>query len=161
MATSYPLVTDEKNELGYILDAVPSEPYNTTSEKPIAYVFGHGLWNDLEVDKTHQWYETIETGMRDKAPWLFEDSTPFPRLFITPTASGVHKPEMFWASQGNLAMKQFEESVGHWIKGRGVDHLGMFNASIQYNSYDGTHGGMKMGLLKAMMVLNWLNTFEF
>jgi len=23
------------------------------------------------------------------------------------------------------------------------------------------HGGMKMGLLKAMMVLNWLNTYEF
>lgn len=101
-------------------------------------MFGHGLWNDLEVDKTYLWWEALEEGMREKSPWLFENGIPLPRLFITPTASGINKPGQFWGTQGNLAMKVFEETVGPWMQEKGVDHLGTFNASIQYNSFDGT-----------------------
>lgn len=118
--------------------SVPDEPYSTTGDKPVAFVFGHGLWNDLEAGKTYQWWNTIEKNMRQKSPWLFREDTPLPRLFITPTASGVHKPSQFWGTQGNLAMKVFEERVGPWMEKKGVSHLGTFNASIQYNSFDGT-----------------------
>ena len=137
MATSYPLVTESKDEISLVLNAVPEEPYQP-GDKPIAFVFGHGLWNDLEVDKTYEWWETLDSSIKAKAPWLYENGTAFPRLFITPTASGINKPEVFWPSQGNLRMKSFEETVGPWMQERGVDHLGMFNASIQYNSFDGT-----------------------
>jgi hypothetical protein len=137
VATSYPLVTEKKNEIELVLQAVPEEPYGP-DDKPVAFIFGHGLWNDLEVDQTYEWWETIDTSIREKAPWLYDNGTAFPRLFITPTASGVHKPEVFWPAQGNLRMKVFEEAVGPYMKSRGVDHLGMFNASIQYNSFDGT-----------------------
>ena len=131
-------MTAEKNEVEGVLNAVPFEPYTNTGSKPVAFVFGHGLWNDLEADKTYLWWETLEVSMRQKSPWLFEDDTPIPRLFITPTAAGVHKPEQWWATQGNLAMKVFEETVGPWMENKGVNHLGTFNASIQYNSFDGT-----------------------
>lgn len=137
VATSYPLVTEKKDEIAQVLAAVPNEPY-AVDEKPVAFVFGHGLWNDLEVDKTFEWWQTIDSSVKEKAPWLYENGTAHPRLFITPTASGVNKPEVFWPSQGNLRMKVFEETVGPWMRDQGVDHLGMFNASIQYNSFDGT-----------------------
>ena len=46
------------------------------------------------------------------------------------------------------------------MKDRGIDHLGTWNMSIQSNKYDGVHLDMKGNLVKAMMVMNWLNMIE-
>ena len=60
-------------------------------------------------------------------------------------------------SQGNRALVLFEEEMSQEVKKRGLEHLGTWNMSIQANLYDGVHMDMKGNLVKAMMVLNWLN----
>jgi len=54
----------------------------------------------------------------------------------------------------------FEESVAAELGRRGVEHLGTYNMSVQSNKYDGVHVDLKGNLIKAMMVLNWLNMLE-
>lgn len=51
----------------------------------------------------------------------------------------------------------FEEAVGIEAAKRGLEHLGTWNMSIQARKYDGVHLDMRGNLVKAMMVLNWLD----
>ena len=62
----------------------------------------------------------------------------FPRLFITPTASGRNKPPQFVMTQGHIALQRFEGNMGPWVKEQGYDHLGVYNLTIQNSSPDGT-----------------------
>lgn len=57
-----------------------------------------------------------------------------------------------WAVWANLDLQL--------AKDRGIAHLGTWNMSIQSNKYDGVHLDMKGNLVKAMMVMNWLNLIE-
>ena len=109
-------------------------------DKPTAFIYGHGLWNNLEADQTFLWWEQLDATMRARAPRLFadEDDAPVPRLFVTPSAGSPKKPEIFWAKQGNLAIARFEKEVGAWMREKGVDHLGIFNLTVQSTSPDGT-----------------------
>jgi len=51
----------------------------------------------------------------------------------------------------------FEEIMAQEAKKRGIEHLGTWNMSIQSHKYDGVHLDMKGNMVKAMMILNWLN----
>ena len=51
----------------------------------------------------------------------------------------------------------FEEAMAPVAKSRGIEHLGTWNMSIQSHTYDGVHLDMKGNVVKAMMILNWLN----
>lgn len=51
----------------------------------------------------------------------------------------------------------FEEGVRVEVEKRGMELLGTWNMSIQARKYDGVHLDMKGNLVKAMMVLNWLD----
>lgn len=123
-------------------------------EKGIAFVFGHGLWNDLDLQKTVNWMDTV---LRTITGTIGRD---WRGLFVTPNASGKEKPDEYIVSQGNKALMLFEEAVGIEAAKRGIEHLGTWNMSIQSNKYDGVHLDMKGNLVKAMMVLNWLNLIE-
>jgi len=79
---------------------------------------------------------------------------------MTPSAGTPRKPEIFGVKQGNLAVARFEQNVGNFMRSRGVDHLGLFNLTVQSTSPDGTHAGMQVNLVKAMMVLNWLDSWS-
>ena len=79
---------------------------------------------------------------------------------LTPNAAGIHKPIEWIQSQGNKALMMFEESVKIEASRRGVEHLGTWNMSIQSNKFDGVHVDLKGNLVKAMMVMNWLNLLE-
>jgi len=99
---------------------------------------GHGLWNDLDKDKTFMWYDQIMDATTKHAPYLSEAGAIFPRLAITPNAAGEKKPDIFIARQGNIALSRFEKIVGGWARARGMDHLGTYNMSIQATNPDGT-----------------------
>jgi len=102
----------------------------SSSEKVEAIVFGHGLWSNLELKQTLDWFDTVLRAIDDaKAKRWYG-------LFVTPNAAGKEKPD-------------------DWI-----EHLGTWNMSIQSNKYDGVHLDMKGNLVKAMMVINWLNLIE-
>lgn len=124
------------------------------AKKGAAFVFGHGLWNDLDLQKTLNWMDAV---LRTITGTIGRD---WRGLFVTPNASGKEKPDEYIVSQGNKALMLFEEAVGIEAAKRGIEHLGTWNMSIQSNKYDGVHLDMKGNLVKAMMVLNWLNLIQ-
>jgi hypothetical protein len=119
-----------------------------------AIVLGHGLWSNLDLKKSLDWLDTVlqtidSTG---KKGWH--------GLFVTPNAAGKEKPDDWIVTQGNKALTLFEEALAVEAGKRGIEHLGTWNMSIQSNKYDGVHLDMKGNLVKAMMVMNWLNLIE-
>ena len=144
----FPIAPEELNRLRSLLPATkPSRPY--------AFIFGHGLWNDLDLQATLDWLDTILDTMLSQAPWLSSSSSSlpalssptsserkgetgfWPRLFLTPNAPGKDKPDEWLITQGNKAIMIFEESVGIEVRKRGLEHLGTWNATVQANKYDG------------------------
>lgn len=119
--------------------------------KPTAFIFGHGLWSDLDLQKTMNWLDEIIATITGTI------GTDWAGLFVTPNAAGKEKPDEWIVSQGNKALVLFEEGVLIEAAKRGVESLGTWNMSIQASKYDGVHLDMRGNLLKAMMVLNWLN----
>ncbi|KAL9006676.1 MAG: hypothetical protein Q9188_000550 [Gyalolechia gomerana] len=183
MMIRFPIPSDELDRLRALIPA--KKP-----ERPYAFVFGHGLWNDLDLQATLDWLDTLLDVSKQHAPWLASSSNSkpstsptrtkgsaaraaaaakrerkhgsgfWPRLFLTPNAAGKEKPDEWIISQGNKALMVFEEAVGTEVNRRGVEHLGTWNMSIQSNKFDGVHVDLKGNLIKAMMVINWLNMIE-
>ncbi|KAL8962082.1 MAG: hypothetical protein Q9193_001466 [Seirophora villosa] len=185
MMIRFPIPSDELDRLRTLLP--PKKP-----DRPYAFVLGHGLWNDLDLQATLDWLDQLLDVSKQHAPWLASSVTKsstssirpkdraaavaaaaaaakrerkhdlgfWPRLFLTPNAAGKEKPDEWIVSQGNKALMVFEEAVGMEVRRRGVEHLGTWNMSIQSNKFDGVHVDLKGNLIKAMMVLNWLNMIE-
>lgn len=134
----------------------------TKPSRPYAFIYGHGLWNDLDLQATVDWLDKILDTSVSAAPWLSpgysstssrpsagnkrnrktaaekrEKSGFWPRLILTPNAAGREKPDEWLVSQGNKALMIFEEAVGVEAGRRGVEHLGTWNMSIQSNKFDG------------------------
>lgn len=140
----FPIPSEETARLRDILPSKkPSRPY--------AFIFGHGLWNDLDLQATLDWLDHVLDTIASKAPWL-SPSAPsqprasrdkkrttafWPRLFLTPNAAGREKPDEWIVSQGNKALMIFEEAVAVEVKRRGVEHLGTWNMSAQSTKFDG------------------------
>ncbi len=136
-------------EIGRLRDIIPS----SKPSRPYAFILGHGLWNDLDLQATVDWLDQVLEAILSKATWLSQSShdsshlhrnrdnqreAPFwPRLFLTPNASGREKPDEWLVSQGHKALMIFEEAVGIEAKKKGVEHLGTYNMSVQSNKFDG------------------------
>ena len=59
----FPIAPEELTRLRSLLpSAKPKRPY--------AFIFGHGLWNDLDLQATLDWLDLILETSSDKAPWL-------------------------------------------------------------------------------------------
>ncbi|KAI0395158.1 hypothetical protein F5Y17DRAFT_474859 [Xylariaceae sp. FL0594] len=133
-----------------------------------AFVLGQGLWNDLRVEEATEWVRAVLTSIESKMEPGFgkqrkdKDSpvTSIPILLITPNAAGELKPDKFIVTQGNEALVRFEHAMGEVASRHGIDHLGTWNMSIQARLYDGVHMDMRGNLVKAMMVLNWLDKLD-
>ena len=169
----FPIALDEVERFKSVLGVdKPTKPY--------AFIFGHGLWNvrskaslsilrsltkltiiqDLDLQATVNWLDQVLEMITTQLPYLAKRDAFFPRLILTPNASGRHKPDQWLVSQGNKALQIFEESVKSEAERRGIEHLGTWNMSIQANKFDGVHVDLKGNLIKAMMVLNWLNLVQ-
>lgn len=153
----YPI---EKAELERLEMAVDKNP---NSRK--AFILGHGLWNDLEIDKSKAWMDTVLKVIDSKLRLRMRLRTlrhgrNLPILLMTPNAAGDKKPDEYLITQGNKALVHFERAMAREAAKLRVDHLGTWNMSIQANLYDGVHMDLRGNLLKAMMVVNWLNLLE-
>lgn len=100
---------------------------------------------------------------RDDEDWRAQFTRPPqpkgpPRLWISPNAQGLHKNPFFVLGQNNIKLMSFEREMRGWLQDRGFDVLGMFNLTVQSESLDGTHASMESNLVKAMMVVNWLDS---
>ncbi|KAI9725524.1 MAG: hypothetical protein M1828_003012, partial [Chrysothrix sp. TS-e1954] len=127
----YPILDEDMDDFTQHL--APERP-----AKPYAFIMGHGLWNDLEVDMTKAWIDQLIAGIEGKAAYLKGDGAYFPKLFMGPNAAGIRKPEIFLARQGNIAITKFEHEVGPYARRQGFDFIGTYNATIQSNNPDGT-----------------------
>ncbi|KAI5925725.1 hypothetical protein F4810DRAFT_28577 [Camillea tinctor] len=153
----YPIPEEERRRLERAIDTDPS--------RRTAFVLGHGLWNDLEVEQTTAWtdavLETIDARLRMRMRLrTMSRNRNMPVLLITPNAAGERKPDEWLVSQGNKAIVRFEHAMAAVAARKRIDHLGTWNMSIQATLYDGVHMDMRGNLLKAMMVLNWLDLLE-
>ena len=128
----------------------------TKPRKPYAFIFGHGLWNDLDIVATENWLDGILEATLERAPYLGHKTTLWPRLFISPNAAGLKKPDQWITSQGDKALQMFEHGTREMVWEKGVEHLGMWNMSIQSTKYDGVHLDLRGNLIKAMSVVGWL-----
>lgn len=126
-------------------------------------IFEHGLWNQLDVEKTMAWIEQIEEALTTRNPLLLQrDHEPhvIPRLFVTPTAQGANMPGRYLTLQNNIRLQAHGNLLRPWFHQREYDYLSLFNLTAQATIVDGVHAGFKVNLVKAMMVLNWLNTLK-
>ncbi|KAI0534063.1 hypothetical protein GGR58DRAFT_516436 [Xylaria digitata] len=153
----YPIEDVELKRLEAAIDTDPSSPK--------AFILGHGLWNDLELDMSKAWLETVvkvidsKLGLRLRLKKLRQTRN-MPILLITPNAAGEKKADEYLVTQGNKALARFEHAMAQEAAVQRIDHLGTWNMSIQGNLYDGVHMDMRGNLLKAMMVVNWLNLLD-
>ncbi|KAK9450169.1 uncharacterized protein V1518DRAFT_195262 [Limtongia smithiae] len=146
----YPQPDEEIARYGEDLDNVPPG-------RKVAFVYGHGLWNDLDVQATLNFLDRAESVVKQRFPEYSHDTKTFPRLFITPNAAGPRKQDAFILTQGNKPLMIFENSMYAVLPERNFDVLGTWNMSIQSTSLDGVHCDIKGNLIKAMMLLNWLD----
>ena len=128
--------------------------FTTKPKTPYAFVFGHGLWNDLDLQATENWLDGILAATTKRAPYLRHSL--WPRLFVSPNAAGLKKPDQWIQSQGDKALQMFEHGSRELAIEKGVEHLGTWNMSIQAGKYDGVHLDLRGNLVKAMSVVNWL-----
>lgn len=126
----------------------------SNTDKVEAIVFGHGLWSNLDLKKSLDWFDTVLQATKNT------NTKRWHGLFVTPNAAGKEKPDDWIVTQGNKALMLFEEAIAIEAGKRGIEHLGTWNMSIQSNKYDGVHLDMKGNLVKTMMVMNWLNLIE-
>lgn len=107
------------------------------------------------------WLEQIDEAMVTQFPSLAEAGfRVFPRLLLSPTAQGPNKPAVYFAKQNNIRLQLHIADVRPWAQSHGYEYLGLYNFSIQHDTADGVHAGMEANMVKAQMILNWLNMLE-
>ncbi|KAL4876057.1 hypothetical protein BJY04DRAFT_148436 [Aspergillus karnatakaensis] len=74
-------------------------------------------------------------------------------LWIGPTAPGHQNPP---EDNVHATSWQYTQDTAQVAQARGIDVLGMYNATLQAESWDGLRYGEKVALMQAMMVINWL-----
>jgi hypothetical protein len=75
-----------------------------------------------------------------------------PFLWLGPAAAGHLKPPSLILGQGNNALWHFNVEMGKEARAREMEVLGMYNATLQASSWDGTGYGLRVALIQAMMV---------
>ncbi|KAB8356438.1 hypothetical protein FH972_024021 [Carpinus fangiana] len=149
--------------MGDTFDYMPDLSKRMRPDGRIAFVLSHGLWNDLDFPMSMSWFEQIQDNIARYMPTYASPKLSqrlFPRLFISPTAQGELKPDMVVPTQNNLRLIKETSEMRKYVQARGFDHLGLYNLTVQATSPDGTHATMENNLMKAMMVLNWLNMLD-
>ncbi|EIT78006.1 hypothetical protein F9C07_2282434 [Aspergillus flavus] len=97
---------------------------------------------EIAANSMDEWLALAQSSKRD-----------MPFLWIGPTAPGhqKHFESNIHASSWQYTLDTFEAA-----RTRGMETLGMYNATLQADSWDGMHYGEKEALIQAMMVINWL-----
>ena len=133
--------------------------------KPIPVIHSLSLATSLSwskaIDSMDEWVTLADASGRN-----------IPILWVGPNAAGHLKPP----GQGNNALWHYTLETMKEAKARQLDALGMYNLTLQANSWDGSNYGQRVGLVQAMMVkhlrvqgssvinviqiINWLSRVE-
>lgn len=75
-----------------------------------------------------------------------------PYLWMGPNAAGHLKPPSQILNEGDNAIWHYTLETAKEAKARQIEFLGMYNLTLQANSWDGSNYGLRVGLVQAMMV---------
>jgi len=111
--------------------------------RPYAFVYGHGLWNELAYNDTLSWIDQVQERVTTLRPYIGDFKRPraktplWPRIFVGPNAAGENKQDGFLLTQGNKALVRFEKFMRAEVPKKGPEFLGTWNMSIQGTIPDG------------------------
>ncbi|KAL4779232.1 hypothetical protein BJX76DRAFT_97762 [Aspergillus varians] len=115
-------------------------------KKPIAVIQSISLSTSYSLETAtnsiDEWLTLAKTSAR---------STPF--LWVGPTAPGHQKPP---GDNVHATSWKYTQDTAQVAQSKGIDVLGMYNATLQAESWDGMHYGEEVALMQAMMTVNWL-----
>lgn len=113
--------------------------------KPVPVIHSLSLATSLSwskaIDSMDEWVTLADASGRN-----------IPFLWVGPNAAGHLKPPGQNLTQGNNALWHYTLETMKEAKARQLDSLGMYNLTLQANSWDGSNYGQKVGLVQAMMV---------
>lgn len=113
-----------------------------TPQKPVAVIQSLSLSTSYSLttakNSMDEWLGLAQSSSR---------ITPF--LWVGPTAPGHQKPS---GDNVHASSWQYTLDVAAAAQVRGIETLGMYNATLQADSWDGMHYGEKVALMQAMMV---------
>ncbi|KAL8710221.1 MAG: hypothetical protein Q9220_005152 [cf. Caloplaca sp. 1 TL-2023] len=131
----FPIPSDEIDRLlGLLPTKKPTRPY--------AFIFGHGLWNDLDLQATLDWLDTLLDAISQHAPWLSTSPNSMPpsrKSTKTKTgrtaAAAATKHERkhdagFWPRLFLTPNAAGREKPDEWIVSQGNKALMIFEESI-------------------------------
>ena len=82
-------------------------------------------------------------------------------VWLTTHAHGSLKPVAFLESQGNEKISRFNRDMRELLEPFGVPVFDSFNLTLGVHSYDGTHYGFGVNMMKAQLFMNFLDeTFQ-
>ncbi|XP_001629363.3 uncharacterized protein LOC5508781 [Nematostella vectensis] len=85
-------------------------------------------------------------------------TTGWPRLiWLSPHAAGPLKPLTYQRHQGNHAIQAFNAQMWQYCEEQNVTVFDTYNLTLGAQSFDGTHYGVGVNLLKAQLLLNYWN----
>ena len=115
-------------------------------------LIGVGLHDGLSFERIKNHYmEPILNLVQNKA------RSGWPKIvWITTHAQGSLKPVEFRGFQGNDKVIEFNRRMKEYLQPRGVDVFDVFNLTLGLHSYDGTHYGPGVNMMKAQLLLNYL-----
>jgi hypothetical protein len=134
---SHPIPADQINPL---IANLASEGVSGTRnpKKPHVFIMGHAFWNNMNMVKTREWLDQVHETITATLPHLALPGAFFPRLFMSPNAAGTGKWKILRQDQGNIALAEFTAKAAEEAEKRNMDHIGMWNMTIQSTIPDGT-----------------------
>lgn len=101
MMIRFPIPSDELDRLRALLPT--KKP-----DRPYAFILGHGLWNDLDLQATLDWLDTLLDVSKQHAPWLVSSSS---KPSTSPTRS---KDRAAATAAAAAAKRERKRESGFW-----------------------------------------------
>ena len=115
------------------------------SYKPIPVIHSLGLATSLSwpaaTSSMDEWLAVADASTRN-----------VPFLWLGPNAAGHLKPPGQIMSQGNNALWHYTIEMTKEARSREIDALGLYNLTLQADSWDGSNYAQRVLLVEAMMV---------
>ena len=79
-------------------------------------------------------------------------------LWVQPTSPGLLKPPEYLPTQGDEAIQKFADDIASYLKEYNVPILDFRHITKGVYSFDGTHYGTGVNMMKVQILLNYLAT---
>lgn len=113
-----------------------------------AIIVGEGIHDNFNMGKFKSYVSDKFINVVRKSKARF--------LVLGALASGPKKPTRYIGSQGTAAAKSFNAKLDQYAKEKKFETLHSLDMTLNASSFDGTHFGLDVNLMRASQVLEWL-----